>query len=305
MSIDHRPITDRAEWLEWRRKYLGASDVAAAAGVDPYRSPMRLFAEKTGLVPDIVENAAMTRGRHFESAALAYLAEEKPGWTIERPNVYITDDVHRLACTPDALAKVDGELVCVQIKTINRFSFDKWNGHAPLGYRLQVVCENMLAGADRGILAVLVVSAYDAELKLFDVPRHEAAERAIRQLALEFWDRVASGRRPDPDYNKDADVIAALFPRQEPGTVLDLSGDNRLAEILPRREDLKDTIDGARKELDALDAEVKHKLGDAEAATLPGWRLSWKSEHRNEYTVAASDRRVLRVKQIEDKEQAA
>jgi predicted phage-related endonuclease len=248
----------------------------------------------------------MKRGRLFEGAALEYLAEDHPRWTIERPAIFITDDIDRLGCTPDAfITDETGKFLNVQIKTINRHSFDRWNGHAPLGYQLQVVCENMLTGADRGILAVLVVSAYDADLKLFDVPRHEAAEDRIRQIALEFWDRVASGRRPDPDYAKDADVIETLFPRQDPGTVLDLSGDNRLAKILPQREDLKDTIDGARKELEALDAEVKFKLGDAETAELPGWRLTWKEEYRKAYTVEESTRRVLRVKQIENKEQAA
>lgn len=306
MTIERHPVTDRKSWLAMRRDFLTASDVPAVAGVDPYKSALRVYAEKTGLVPDIVENAAMKRGRLFEGAALEYLAEEHPGWKIERPAIFITDDIDRLGCTPDAfITDETGALVNVQIKTINRYTFDKWNGRAPVGYQIQVVCENMLTGADRGILAVLVVSAYDAELKLFDVPRHEAAEDRIRQLALEFWDRVASGRRPDPDYAKDADVIETLFPRQEPGTVLDLSGDNRLMEILPQREDLKDTIDGARKELEALDAEVKFKLGDAETAELPGWRLTWKEEYRKAYTVEESTRRVLRVKQIENKEQAA
>ena len=305
--VERHPVTDRKSWLAMRRDFLTASDVPAVAGVDPYKSALRVYAEKTGLVPDIVENAAMKRGRLFEGAALEYLAEEHPRLE-DRAAGHLHHRRHRSARLHAGRLhhrRDTAQLVNCQIKTINRYTFDHWNGQAPLGYQLQVVCENMLTGADRGILAVLVVSAYDAELKLFDVPRHEAAEDRIRQLALEFWDRVASGRRPDPDYAKDADVIETLFPRQEPGTVLDLSGDNRLAKILPQREDLKDTIDGARKELEALDAEVKFKLGDAETAELPGWRLTWKEEYRKAYTVEESTRRVLRVKQIENKEQAA
>jgi putative phage-type endonuclease len=306
MTIEKWPISDRTSWLARRKDFLTASDVPAVAGVDPFRTPFDIYADKAGGMAPVTENAAMRRGRLFENAALEYLREDYPDWRVLRPNVFIADSETRLGCTPDALTEdEDGGLTNLQIKTISRPSFDKWNGTPPLGYRLQVCTENLLLDAATGYLVVLVVSNYDAELHLFEVPRHAAVEARIKDLAIEFWDNIAHGRRPAPDYTRDGETIAAMFPRQEPGKALDLSGDNRLAKILPQREDLKDTIDGARKELEALDAEVKFKIGDAEAAELPGWRLTWKAEHRNEYTVAASDRRVLRVKQIEEKEQAA
>jgi hypothetical protein len=87
--------------------------------------------------------------------------------------------------------------------------------------------------------------------------------------------------------------------------MIDLGQDNRLLAILPEREVLKDRIDGDKKQIDAFDAEIKYKLGDAEVAELPGWRISLKEEQRREYTVPASSRRVLRVKQLKEKEQAA
>jgi len=301
--IEWRPITDRAIWLRWRQDYLTASDVAAAAGVDKFKSRARLYAEKADRAPGAVENGAMRRGRLFEGAALEYLKEEKPAWVIDRPNFFVADPETRLACTPDALVMdpaIDGALN-VQIKTISRPTFERWDGVAPLGYVLQVTAENMLVDAAAGVLCVLVVSNFDAELKLFDVPRHPAAEARIVAIAAEFWDDVAKGRRPAPDFTRDADLIAEMFPRPDPAKTIDLTDDNRLLEILPLRETLKDTIDGARKELDGLDAEVKFKIGDAEVAELPGWRLTWRLEERKAYTVEASDRRVLRVKQIEEK----
>jgi putative phage-type endonuclease len=310
-TFNHRPITSRAEWLGWRRHYIGASEIAAAAGVDKFKSRARLYAEKADGAPATVETGAMKRGRLFESAALEYLKEERPTWLIERPNVYITDDEHRIACTPDALTRDKGKLVCIQIKTISRPTFERWavdvsgTVHPPLGYVLQVITENMLLDATSGILCVLVVSAYDAELKLFDVPRHPGAEARIVAIAAEFWDDVANGRRPQPDFTRDADLITEMFPKPDPGKTIDLVGDNRLAAILKDREELKDVIDAARKAMEGIDAEVKFKLGDAWFGELPGWRLTWRHEHRKEYTVEASDRRVLRVKQIEEKETAA
>jgi predicted phage-related endonuclease len=120
-------------------------------------------------------------------------------------------------------------------------------------------------------------------------------------IAAEFWDDVANGRRPSPDFTRDVDLIAEMFPRPDPAKTIDLTGDNRLAGILKDREDLKDVIDAARKAMEGIDAEIKYKLGDAWFGELPGWRLTWKLEQRKEYTVEASEKRVLRVKQIEEK----
>jgi predicted phage-related endonuclease len=186
------------------------------------------------------------------------------------------------------------------VKTINRYTFDRWNGHAPVGYQIQVVCENMLSEAARGILAVLVVSAYDAELKLFNVPRHEAAEDRIRQIAIEFWDRVASGRRPDPDYGKDADFIGRLFPpRSDVPAPLDMSPDNRIRVVLEEREQLKTAIKAAESECASLDAEIIAKLAGAESATADGWKISHRMQHRDSYTVPAKDYAVLRISKQE------
>jgi predicted phage-related endonuclease len=300
METTRRQITSIHDWLLWRRDFLCASEVAACVGFDPYTSPLGIYSAKAGMV-SVTENGAMRRGRHFESAAIAYFAEEHPEYWISRPNTFIMAPAERLACTPDAVLEPKdgprGTIVNMQIKTVSKPVFDKWGGVAPVGYTLQVACENMLMDAERGILAVLVVSNFDAELHTFDVPRHEAAERNIIEVAREFWENMEAGRFPPPDYRRDADVLAAMNPAAEPGTTVDLSNDNRLAEILPIRA--KGEVKGALEELEALDAEIKEKIGSAETATLPGWRVTYKNQHRKAYTVAESTRRVLNINEVE------
>ena len=41
---------DRAAWLGVRRAGIGSSDAAAAVGLNPYKSPLELWMEKTGRV---------------------------------------------------------------------------------------------------------------------------------------------------------------------------------------------------------------------------------------------------------------
>lgn len=310
MTIEAYSTTDRALWLARRRRDLTASDLGALVGVDRFRTPYAIYAEKTGEIPPAEENDSMRRGRWLEPAILLALREQYPTWRIEQANVYLRDSEIRLGCTPDFVAEDPAEpetLINIQGKTTSPFVFERdWSDdQAPIGYQLQTLCEGMLMGAGRCLLAVLVVDPYNADLHLREIERHAGAEARIRQLAIDFWSNIEAGRRPVPDYERDGETIAAMFPRHEPGKVLDLSGDNRLAELLAKHAAHKVALDAHDEVLKEIEAEIKLKIGDAEAAELPGWRLTWKTENRKGYSVAPSTRRPLRIKHVEEKEQAA
>lgn len=304
MTVERHAIPPGMRLHPLRAQDLTASDVGAAIGMDPYKSPLALYAEKTGMILPQGDNAATTRGRWFEPAVVAASRETFPGWDFRYPlGLYLRDPETRLGATPDAAAE-DPEnpgLINVQLKTVTRFVFERdWSDdRAPLNYTLQTLAEGFLMDASRSILAALVFDAYTCELVVRDVPRHAAAEARICAIAQNFWQNIAAGRRPAPDYSRDAETIAAMFPKQEPGKVLDLGDDNRLPWLLSARVDFKAALDKAATNIEAIDTEIKAKLGEAEAAELPGWRLTWKAEERKAYTVAASSRRVLRVKQLD------
>lgn len=303
--ISIRQIKEREEWLQWRQEVLTASDIGAVAGVDKYKTPLRVYAEKmVNLAPE--ESAIMRRGRMFEHAAYGYLVEDHPDWLWVRPNAFYADVDLKLGATPDALATShERGLINVQIKTVSAPTFEEWNGIPPDAYVLQTVCENLLTNANEGILAVLVVSAYAAEMHEFPVPRHAGAEKRICDLAREFWKNIKAGLVPRPDYKLDADIINELKPPSDDVPVpLDLTGDNRLVEVLEKRQILKSQIKQGEADIKALDAEIVDKLDGATLATLPGWKITNKITHRGEYTVKASSFPRLLVKCLDDEEAA-
>ncbi len=57
------------EWLEFRRKHIGASDAATIMGINPYRTSKALWREKV-LGDQQKENSAMRWGKEKESEAL-------------------------------------------------------------------------------------------------------------------------------------------------------------------------------------------------------------------------------------------
>lgn len=57
-----------AEWLEWRKNKIGASDAAAIMGMSPWKTPYQLWLEKVGVIEN-TQNAAMKRGSEMEEQA--------------------------------------------------------------------------------------------------------------------------------------------------------------------------------------------------------------------------------------------
>lgn len=300
--IETIPIDGRAEWLALRRRDLTASDVAAVAGVDPMRTPLRAYMEKLGLLPEGPESVIMRRGRWLEAATVEALRERYPEWDIRRAKVYLRDPDIRLGATPDAVATAperDGVGI-IQCKAVARPEFKaKWADGPPLKFELQTLTEAMLAGAAWCILAVLIVDTYGAELEVFEVTRHAGAEDRIRALAVQFWANVEAGRMPAPDYAEDSDLIDAMHPEVKRAWI-DLAGDKRLPEQLNKRAFFVDVRDKAQLIIGRIDARVKHLMGDAEEGVLPGWKITWKEQERN-----GSRFRVLRVKDQRERDEGA
>lgn len=306
MTVAHT-ITSREQWLAMRSQDLTASDIGAAVGVDRFKTPLALFAEKAGMLMPEPENSAMRRGRWLEPAVLAAIRDENPDWVVEKCSSYYRDPALRLGATPDAYAITDQPgITNIQCKVVSASAFEKhWHDGPPLSYQLQTLCETMLMSAQQGLVAALIIDAYGARLELFPVPRHEAAEARIKAVATKFWADVEAGIMPRVEPARDAEVVAALYPASVPDKVLDLTGDNALGVLLPQYAVLRDQIGIDKKRLDAMATEIKAKLGEAEGAELPGWRITWKAHERKGYTVAPTTQRPLIVTELEIEDAAA
>lgn len=308
MAREKFSVRDRAEWLERRRHDLTASDIGAAAGVDPFKSTLQLWAEKTGLLMPEAENDAMRRGRWLEAAVRAAILDENPGWSVEPVSLYFRDTDLRLGATPDFAAIIPGEegLTNIQAKVVSAPAFERhWQSGPPLGYLLQTTCEAMLSDAARSIVAALVISTYKAELHMYPVPRHAQAEQRIVSIAEQFWSMVDEGRQPLADYTRDAGVIEAMHPLAKIETPVDLSGNNALSIVLPQYLALKAGMAIDKKKATELEATIKDAMGDHELGELPGFRVSWKNQTRKQHIVKESTYRVLRVTDLDDDEEAA
>jgi len=279
-SIERRPIVSVEQWLDWRKLDVTASNVGALFGCHQYKTIFGLYADKTGGGEAQADSALMERGRDFEIAIGKRTGRDHPDWKIRPANVYFRDPELKLGATPDFFIRTrDGRRGVLQTKLVNPFSFRRyWTPELPPQWiALQTLTEMMLSRATFGLIACCESDGYGThEMHYYEVPRVAKAELRIREAVARFWQAVRIGEFPKPDYGRDGGLIAAMYPTAKPGSVVDLRHDNRMPEILSERDKLKAEIAAKTAQVEALEAELKDKVGENETALCSGWTVTLK-----------------------------
>jgi hypothetical protein len=290
-AIEQIAIRDDAHWHAMRAQDITASVIGALVDVHDYATAYSLYLEKTGLVvPEVDDRPVLSedgeeiiippamRGRLLEGAALQAVKAKHPDWQIAAANdAYFRAPASRIGCTPDAFAAdpLRSGRGIIQVKTTSDLIFrQKWIGmegavEVPLWIACQAITEAKLTGSSWACVALLVVGA-TTRLRVIDVPLHDDLWKLLRAKVAEFWQRVESGEGYAPDFSRDGDRVRAIYGHDN-GSEIDLSGDNRMAELVSERDRLKvieATGNDAEKLRKALDAEIIAKLGPAQRARL-------------------------------------
>ena len=307
MTIEILEPRSRAAWLELRKETIGASEIAALFGVHPWVSALDLWARKIGRVTEFEdETPPMRRGRMLEAVAIDFLREEQPEWVIKANPIpggsFYRDLDAGLSATPDALVRIPGRegIGICQIKSVEPGVFRRqWKAEdglvePPLHVALQAAQEAHLAGAAYALAAPIIVS-YGIEMPIIEIPLPLGLFDQIRTKAAEFMQMVAANEMPPIDYAKDGELLASLLGIEE-GRTVDLSGQNRLPELLETDERLRKEMAEAKDKREAIKTELVAALGGAEVGVLADWTITNKMQHRKAYSVAETDFPVLRTR---------
>jgi putative phage-type endonuclease len=266
----------RDEWLAHRKTGLGASDIPTILGVNRFRSPYTLWAEKRGMIPPPDENIPMRVGHALEPL-VAELYTETTGQELTDPGPYTIfphPDLPFLFCTPDRLHVADGRPV--ELKTAGEFAARDWKDadEPPIQHTCQNMTQIACVGADAGAVAGLVGNR---EFHYFDVPRNDRLIAHILRLAAEFWARVLNGDAPPVDGSDSTTrTLKALHPKDTGEEVVlpDLEADalayTELCETLKKQEADKDLLKNR----------LVAGIGDASFAVFGGLRFSYKHQTR-------------------------
>lgn len=254
--------TDHAAFTEYRRalKGIGASEAAAALGIDPYTSPFELWERLTGRADGPAENKAMARGHRLEEVAADWVAEQT-GWRLARVRRTVRDPRWpHLFAHPDR--RVIGQRRLVQIKTRWR-DFDE----VPLHIQAQVQQEMTLAGAEAATLAVMTFE----DLYLHDVPWEPAVALPMCDRLNAWYERHVVGDEPP----RDTSEAYGRFLNREVREAEDPATVEQMAWLLELR-DVREKAKALKSRENDLVVYLKESMAGGTALVGPGVRVSWK-----------------------------
>jgi putative phage-type endonuclease len=244
---------------------IGGSEAAAAAGIDPHRSRVALWLEKTGRV-ERPETEAMRWGTLLEPVIMQELFER--GWQVD-PYKGDVGDTERpwLTGHPDGIVYHDDEpgVWLLEVKTVGQWAKREWNGEPPAAYVAQVQHYLHLTGLNRALLAVLVGGQ---KLELTTIERNQRAIDLLLMLEEQFYGFLQRDELPPPDGSDSArEAINAYFAEGTPGRAyrFDKDGMSLYRELVTRREQEK----AVKVQRVAIENRIKALMGDAEVALSP------------------------------------
>lgn len=283
---------DRAAWLEARKGGIGASEIAQVMGWSLFGSALSLYAAKVGAAPPLEDSEALEWGRRLEPAIVEAFSD-KSGLMATPCGMLLRSPVHPWAlATPDAAVLfADGTTGPLQAKSSGAFRTGDWDDGVPAYYNAQVQWELYVTGAARGAIACLFGGQRFAWQL---VERDEVLIRGMVAAGAAFWRCVETRTPPAADGSEHSRAaLAALYPADDGSTV---ALDGTLAEVADALAEAKAAEREAKAAAMAAENHIKEAIGNATHGTLADGRVfTWKRQHREGYTVAPTDYRVLRL----------
>ena len=263
------------EWLRWRRTGITGSDAAAIVGLDRYRSPFDVYADKLGLKQEQPDNEAMRQGRDLEEYVASRFCEQT-GKKVRRRNAILQHPEHHWM-----LGNIDrwvvGENAGFEAKTtsvLNRAKFSQ--GEFPPSYYVQCMHYMAVTGAERWYLAVLVLNK---AFHVFTIERDDAEIQALIEAEKDFWENhVLKQIPPAPDGSEStSEIIKQLFPEAKEGFTASLYGyEDKIQAYL----DLDAQIKELEKKKEAIKQELQMAIDEAEIGRAQGYIVEWKNQVR-------------------------
>lgn len=186
---------NRDRWLEYRQSTIGSSEIPVVAKLNPYKSPLELWAEKTGKVEPFVGNDATWLGQKLEPVIAELFTKRTGKQLIEPDTLYGHSEYPFATATPDRFYLDDGiEAGIVECKNTSQFAAADWSEYsAPDAAVLQVQWQMGVIGwPEHSYIAGLV----GGNAKQFYCPEFEYSAAIFGQL-IEMAERFMTFVKKD------------------------------------------------------------------------------------------------------------
>jgi len=280
-----------AKQIEIRKKFIGSSDAAAVLGLDPYRTPFDVWADKTGRIEATgldPNNDAIDVGNWCEEAVLKWFANKRG------LKLILNDENDRnrrqhangiMAANFDAFVEGDVSQAC-EAKThavTSLYVSDQWGeeGTEEIPERVALQCQHQMAVVPSlGIVHVPVLLG-GVGLRAYFSERNDELIRDMTDVMLNFWHEYVLKDSPPPDAVPSLSTVKKL--RRVPNKIISLADD-----LVTNWIGAKETLKAAEEHKEDTILRLLRALGDAEAGSCAlGIVTYYLSKPRLAYTVPA------------------
>lgn len=249
-------LTD--EQLKIRSKGLGGSDIGAMLGLSPWKSPMDLWAEKTGRVipDDIGEKDFIIFGNLLEDIVAREFARRLDKKCHRRKKTITHKKYDFMLGNIDR--KVVGESAVLEVKTASAWCQQQWGeigtDDVPLYYLTQGVHYMAVLDVDVCYFAVLIGGN---EFRWYEVHRDADIEKSLIEKEAEFWRLVLSNSPPDPRSFPD---VCTLYPKDSGSGIV---ATDSIFEKLGQYEKLRQEIEQKKTAQEMVKMAICEFMGNA------------------------------------------
>lgn len=209
MAVEMIVLKDRSEWLKARIR-IGGSDASAIVGMNPYKTNVDLWMEKTGQTQpeDISDKPYVQYGNQAEMHLRGLFRLDYPQYSVN----YVENNMWINERFPWAHASLDGWIEdkqgrkgILEIKTteiLQSMQKEKWNQQIPDNYYIQCLWYMAVCEADFCVLKAQLRSVFGGQpylqTKHYVIDREEVQEDIdyLMHEAERFWGYVQRKERP-------------------------------------------------------------------------------------------------------------
>lgn len=262
------------EWLRWRQKGLGGSDIAPILGISKWSSAVDIWLSKTNQKhDDCVQNEAMFWGTRLEPIIRDRFREVTGRKVIEIKAILQSIDHPYMIADIDGLTEdSEGNPAILECKCVSEFKRSEWdNDSVPVYYMTQIQHYMAVTGLCTAYVAALIGGN---SFIIREVHADKEMQEMLVAIEADFWRKVVNMERPQPDAS---DACKELLDSIYSGGVSEkIILPDEAVEWLDMYLEANAQEDDAKERKQLATNNLKSIMGDYNVATCLGHTVSWK-----------------------------
>lgn len=294
------PDNNEAQWKMLRRAHISGTDSAILLGLNPWRTPVKLYFEKME-GEEVQQNISMRRGKALEPLVAEIYCEETNAVIINPEHKYFVHPDHPIfGGTPDRFALIGDDIVVLEIKTAVSFGCQKFDGGIPPYYMVQGMQYLWIMDAllkhegFKGNVYLDFAVLLDDRFEMYNgITLDQTVIDQIKHAGYLFKENyLDKAVMPRPS---DLDDLKKVYRDVVLGSYIEVG--EEFYELLRMRKALKEAIDKdsapiaqLRNNLETIEFRIKDYIGNNESVLYQGEEIATLKMNKNGV-------RTLRVKE--------